>query len=1547
MALLKNRYQFVHYGVCLGSEDICENIRIEDVLNSNPMYRETIIAIWKWDSEGGAPARYNVQSKENYETLKNAYKIPFDGYLDDRTTPPMKEFKCGGVYTFICTPEVDTIEGGLDLPGFANTSTAGIPLDKTGLVTTECCITETQLATPLTDRYQFAWYGICSDCSNSRIEDVLNSNPMYRETIIAIWKWDSEGGAPARYNVQSKENYETLKNAYKIPFDGYLDDRTTPPMKEFKCGESYTFICTPEIDLLEFGMTIPNFTVNNTFARISNCTSAAPVGLKLNGGDVCGDPTEVIFPPTTPKNGCRQVAILMKSSPVGEGADWKNANYWDYISYYTVCNTPIHIEPEPTPPTYTESEPTPPTYTESEPTPPANKPQSPPVYKPQSPPVYKIPKDPPHPDVCPPDESELIQTRIVNQPTPTTTEGTPTPTQLGVDAGRTDIPNITWSSSTSFTIDPPHHHTIVDVDCTKCGFADFDQVIGCPPPTETFHQPPPPTETFHQPPPPPTHTESEPIPPTHTESPPPPPTHTESPPPPPTHTESEPITPTTTHPCPWFDCEGVCEGPSETDCAGDCNGDARLDCLGVCNGVATEDCAGDCNGNTVLDCLGVCDGDATLDCAGICDGDTKFDCLGVCGGDAVVDACGECNGGETNPDNCDCSRDCLGVCDGDATLDCAGICNGNTPLDCAGICNGDTTLDCKGECDGDATLDCAGICNGNTSTDCAGVCGGDAVLDCTGECDGAATLDCAGICNGNTPVDCVGECGGSAREDCAGICNGDTKIDCEGVCDGDATEDCAGICNGNTLVDCNGICDGDGILDCAGICDGDTKFDCLGVCGGDAVVDACGECNGGETNPDNCDCNKDCAGICDGNTQLDCLGICGGTAVFDCNGICGGTDFFDCLGVCGGNATLDCANKCNGDAKLDCKGKCNGDAKLDCRGKCDGNAKLDCAGKCDGDAKKDCKGVCNGKAKLDCKGVCDGNAKVDCKGVCGGTAVVDCAGVCGGNAIRDCSGRCNGNARRDCAGICRGNTRRDICGTCGGNAQNIEDCCTNCEEAPGQGHWFRHGMGWKGTPLELAKVKLKGHSAPVYDLGNNTYRIYGDLKKESGPVASAVLDLFRFELEGGSPNKGKLTIAYSNKDLNDQCDSLGGRGKDSIHLRYIDKDSVLIRNKTRLITIQSGIISDSVTRWRMQYRHEFRLADNIDIRDGDSVYIRSRNGTSPLGATYVRGTVSDLGAGNWGIVTNSPRPFRVANQFPQIPNVSVLYVLNRVAVPESGGGDANGCDRGDKLLPGENEIYKFKVGDQITIRNRATTQRGWTHNITELNEVKGTIDIDGELTSHIQWWTFDESGRTRTHVVQQEQYVFDTMPEIENKTTPCMIRIESRTRVQPMWEETDQNGQGGTTLVFDGRTNGKTWTIHRINGDNSKIFYIKPDSDDKSESMLCSECSCAFRLRRTEFQREGPDIGPRSACAVDGNGVRNHQIITEEYASINPFLINDKLAIKTRDPALLEGEAEFRPYMAGYMGQAVGANIVARRLIQIIGANRIDYIEFESGDYQS
>ena len=232
--------------------------------------------------------------------------------------------------------------------------------------------------------------------------------------------------------------------------------------------------------------------------------------------------------------------------------------------------------------------------------------------------------------------------------------------------------------------------------------------------------------------------------------------------------------------CPYYDCEGVCNGESIEDCEGICNGTSNRDCAGICNGNSQLDCAGNCNGNTYIDECGICNGPGSIfecgcsdikenlcncsghlfDCEGICNGSAKFDCNGDCKGDAFINDCKVCVGGKTE-NLINEGYDCNNICFGDSIVDECGICNGDNSScsDCAGNPNGASLLDNCGYCDSIISNDCIQDCNGNW--------GGTAYLN---ECLICVEGD-TGF-NFDKGIDCEGVCWGKARIDSCGICNG-------------------------------------------------------------------------------------------------------------------------------------------------------------------------------------------------------------------------------------------------------------------------------------------------------------------------------------------------------------------------------------------------------------------------------------------------------------------------------------------------------------------------------------------------------------------------------------------------------------------------------------------------------------------------------------------------------------------------------------------------------------------------------------------------------
>ena len=242
---------------------------------------------------------FEVHTTDNYEKLKKSFKLTSGDLLDDRLPVPFKNFECGSVYIFVCIDAIDVVIGGINIDKFANIADEGIPLEMTGLVTTECCVSSEQLPTPLINRYQFAWYGICSNCSNQKIEEILNGKPEYREYITDIIKYSSDGAKPLFYKVRSVENYEKLRNSFNLNEDEYLDEKLPVAFKEFKCAALHIIVCKNSIDTLEQGILIPNLTTNNPNARISRCNVAGTIQLGLQGHG-CEEPISVKFPSNIP-----------------------------------------------------------------------------------------------------------------------------------------------------------------------------------------------------------------------------------------------------------------------------------------------------------------------------------------------------------------------------------------------------------------------------------------------------------------------------------------------------------------------------------------------------------------------------------------------------------------------------------------------------------------------------------------------------------------------------------------------------------------------------------------------------------------------------------------------------------------------------------------------------------------------------------------------------------------------------------------------------------------------------------------------------------------------------------------------------------------------------------------------------------------------------------------------------------------------------------------------------------------------------------------------
>ena len=148
----------------------------------------------------------------------------------------------------------------------------------------------------------------------------------------------------------------------------------------------------------------------------------------------------------------------------------------------------------------------------------------------------------------------------------------------------------------------------------------------------------------------------------------------------------------------------------------------------------------------------------------------------------------------------------------------------------------------------------------------------------------------------------------------------------------------------------------------------------------------------------------------------------------------------------------------------------------------------------------------------------------------------------------------------------------------------------------------------------------------------------------------------------------------------------------------------------------------------------------------------------------------------------------------------------------------------------------------------------------------------------------------------------------------------------------------GTLLVFDGRLNGKTWTIHRINSLSRTLFYVKSESTGSDENMLCNECSCAFRIRNL-----GAGDPPNIALVLFVLllwRIRTHATSMFEYDGINPQLENDKLAVKAKRRRGVICTLHDRIFYT--MGNPAHPD-----LIELVKSQRFDYIEFEAGDFEA
>ncbi|MDC1050861.1 hypothetical protein OAQ87_01550 [Candidatus Marinimicrobia bacterium] len=239
--------------------------------------------------------------------------------------------------------------------------------------------------------------------------------------------------------------------------------------------------------------------------------------------------------------------------------------------------------------------------------------------------------------------------------------------------------------------------------------------------------------------------------------------------------------------CPYFDCNGICNGEAVKDCEGVCNGNSTTDCFGDCNGNAQLDCSGECNGNSYKDECGICNGPGPTeecgcfgikqnecnclghlyDCKGICNGEAKLDCNGDCNGNAFINECKVCVGGNTGNAIHE-GFDCNNICFGNSIFDECGICDGNnsTCLDCAGVPNGESRLDNCENCDSITENDCIQDCNGEW--------GGTAYFnECLICVEGSTNFD------SNKGIDCEGKCWGKSKLDSCGICNGDNNCELE------------------------------------------------------------------------------------------------------------------------------------------------------------------------------------------------------------------------------------------------------------------------------------------------------------------------------------------------------------------------------------------------------------------------------------------------------------------------------------------------------------------------------------------------------------------------------------------------------------------------------------------------------------------------------------------------------------------------------------------------------------------------------------------------
>jgi hypothetical protein len=89
---------------------------------------------------------------------------------------------------------------------------------------------------------------------------------------------------------------------------------------------------------------------------------------------------------------------------------------------------------------------------------------------------------------------------------------------------------------------------------------------------------------------------------------------------------------------------------------------------------------------------------------------------------------------------------------------------------------------------------------------------------------------------------------------------------------------------------------------------------------------------------------------------------------------------------------------------------------------------------------------------------------------------------------------------------------------------------------------------------------------------------------------------------------------------------------------------------------------------------------------------------------------------------------------------------------------------------------------------------------------------------------------------------------------------------------------------------------------------------------------------------------------VEQPTIREHLKYPYEYPTMNPLITFQNTtdhALKVLDsPGVVDpGNVTFHPYMCGYLGQDANAGQIAVRLTRLMGSRRVDYIEFEEGDY--